>query len=251
MPTDTTFRAARKALVTAQKPSRSVSAYSSKVNRPIGRSLAAGAFLLRLSPNQVTVISGVVSVVSAASLALFSPSWLLGILVAFGLLLGFALDSADGQLARLQGSSNLAGEWLDHVVDALVKLLLHACVAIAWFRFVDQDDAWLLVPLAFQLVCVLLFFGGTLAEVLLRSRRTGPAHDRPSSRWSTLLLLPVDFGTLGIAFVVWGSPDLFRGVYVVLGVCYLLLLGGLGVKWFVQLKAPLAAAGVTDAAAES
>ncbi len=58
------------------------------------------------------------------------------------LLIGYAFDSADGQLSRLTGRSSPAGEWLDHMVDATkvvsmplalgLGLYLHDVVPVAW-----------------------------------------------------------------------------------------------------------------------
>ncbi|RBL82322.1 CDP-alcohol phosphatidyltransferase, partial [Streptomyces cavourensis] len=42
----------------AQKSAKGVSLYSRYVNRPAGRVLAAGAYRAGLTPNQVTLISG-------------------------------------------------------------------------------------------------------------------------------------------------------------------------------------------------
>lgn len=154
----------------AQKPAKGVSLYSRFVNRPIGRYLAAGSYALGLTPNQVTLISAAFSFAAAAAVALAAPSWGLGIAVWAALAVGFAFDSADGQLARLRGSGSAAGEWLDHVVDCAKLTALHSCVLIAFYRFPDAygtgSDGWLLVPLGFQFAAVVTFFGGLLTEKL-------------------------------------------------------------------------------------
>ena len=97
-----TFTAALRELRTAQKTSKGVSLYSRHINRPLGRVLAAAAFRAGLTPNQVTLLSALVSYAALAAVALLPPSWGLAAGVYAGLVLGFALDSADGQLARLR-----------------------------------------------------------------------------------------------------------------------------------------------------
>ena len=72
--------------------------------------------------------------------------------------LGFAFDSADGQLARLKGGGSPAGEWLDHVVDSARHLLFHLAVLIGVFRFTDVDEVVLIIPLAFGVVSSVRFF---------------------------------------------------------------------------------------------
>lgn len=222
------------ALRGAQKTPRGVSAYSVSVNRPVGRYLAAVASVLGLSPDAVTVLSAVSSA-AALALLLVQPARLWSAAAAAVLLAaGFALDSADGQLARLRGSGSPAGEWLDHLVDCGIKLALHGTVLVAWYRD-GLRGAVLLVPLTFQSLTVLLFFGGTLAGLLLaRTPATGvPATGAGVSR---LLLLPVDHGVLCWSFLLWSWQPVFRGWYSALLVAQGLFLGLLSVHWWRQLR---------------
>lgn len=119
----------------AQKTAKGVSLYSRYVNRPAGRVLAAGAFRIGLSPNQVTLVSAAFTFVGIASVALVRPSWGLAAVVYAALVVGFAFDSADGQLARLTGRGGPDGEWLDHVVDCAKMILVHTAVLISFHRF--------------------------------------------------------------------------------------------------------------------
>lgn len=175
-------------LRTAQKSAKGVSLYSRYVNRPAGRCLAAVSHALGLSPNQVTLVSAVFSFAAVAVVALGEPSWGQGAAVWAGLAVGFAFDSADGQLARLRGGGSAAGEWLDHVVDCAKITALHSAVLIAFYRhpghFGVTDDAWLLVPLGFQFAAVVTFFGGLLTEKLTPGRPPAarPRHRRGCAR---------------------------------------------------------------------
>src|SRR4051794_28290259 len=111
------FAESYRALSRAQKPPRGVSFVTRFVVRPMGRVFAALGYSWGLTPNAITLISSLVTLAGIAVLALLTPSALSGVLAAVLLLLGFGLDSADGQVARLAGTSSLAGEWLDHVAD--------------------------------------------------------------------------------------------------------------------------------------
>ena len=135
-----------------QKHSVGAPAWSRYVNRPVGRHLAAIASRAGLRPDQVTGLSALASLTAIVLLVLLGPSWPLGAAVAGLLVLGYALDSADGQLARLQGSSSPAGEWLDHVVDSAKIVSLHAAVLLQLQRWDGLVGAWSLVPLAFLVV---------------------------------------------------------------------------------------------------
>jgi phosphatidylglycerophosphate synthase len=226
-------------LSTAQKGAAGAPAYSRFVNRKAGRLLAALAFHARLTPNAVTAISAVFTASGIALLALRAPSWPLGIAVSLCLAVGYAFDAADGQLARLRGGGSPAGEWLDHMVDAVKTSSLHLAVLIGAYRFgLVPRGAWLLVPLGFCVVAAVLFFGTMLNEALRERHgsltRATPTDQRPSVLRS-LLVIPVDYGLLCWIFVLLGAPTLFFAVYTALFVftaAYLALACG---KWFREI----------------
>jgi phosphatidylglycerophosphate synthase len=140
----TTYRETLGRLGAAQKgAARSAPAYSRFVNRKLGRLLAAWAYGRGLTPNAVTGLSALATFTGIALLALLPPSWGLGIAVAVLLVLGYALDSADGQVARLTGTGSPAGEWLDHVVDATKISTMPLALAVGFFRYdVVADPPW-------------------------------------------------------------------------------------------------------------
>lgn len=226
------------ALGAAAKTPRGVSVYSVRVNRVGGRWIAAVAYKIGMTPNQVTVLSGLVSAAGILGLAALHPSVPLGVACSLALVLGFMLDSADGQVARLRRMSSPAGEWLDHCVDAACKLGLHAAVLVAWLRL-DYADSRLLLPLAFQFVAVLFFFGGTLAGVLRhRAAELPGATAVPSlrDRVAPVVLLPVDHGVVALMFMTWGWQGAFTGVYtasLALHVLYSLVFAR---HWFQELN---------------
>lgn len=232
VPARRTVRESISLLRSHQKPPRGVSVYTRYVNRPWGRALAAVADRLGLSPNVVTLISGAFSLTAIALIATQPPTVLLGVVIALLLTTGFALDSADGQLARLRGGGSKSGELLDHMLDALVKLLLHLAVLSAWIDL-GVTRPLILLPVAFQVVAVLLFFGATLVGVL--QPRTGGVAATPSVVRSWILL-PVDHGIVGASFLLWGFTGAFTWLYGVLFVAHLLLLVALFVQWFRELS---------------
>ncbi|MFD1715612.1 CDP-alcohol phosphatidyltransferase family protein [Amnibacterium flavum] len=224
-----------RALGAAQKSSKGVSLYSRYINRPFGRVLAALAHSAGLTPNAVTAVSAIVTAGGIAVLALVPPTWWSGILVAALLVVGFALDSADGQVARLRGGGSAAGEWLDHVVDAGKMVALHAAVLIGFARFTDLDAAALLVPLGYQFVAVVMFAGGTLALVLKHKAPAGAPAAAPSTV-RAVGLLPADYGVLAFSFVFWGIPALYFVLYTILFIVNALIGAALLVKAFRELS---------------
>jgi hypothetical protein len=221
----------------AQKSAKGVSLYSRYVNRPVGRLFAAAAYRAGLTPNQVTLLSAVFSGAGIAALALAAPSWPLAVAVYAALALGFALDSADGQLARLLGAGGPAGEWLDHVVDCAKITALHAAVLITFHQHFDlPGDGWLLLPLGFQLTAVLVFFGGLLTDKLTPKPPPGQPAPTPS-RLRAVALLPADYGVLCAVFLLLGSPSAFRWAYAAFFAVHALFLLAFLTKWFRQLRA--------------
>lgn len=226
-------------LKSAQKSAKGVSLYSRFVNRPVGRYLAAGAYRIGLTPNHVTLISAAFSFAAVVTVAVAAPTWVAGLVVWLGLAVGFAFDSADGQLARLRGGGSAAGEWLDHVVDCAKITALHTAVLIAFYRdpghFGTGSDGWLLVPLGFQLAAVVTFFGGLLTEKL--KPKAAPGDRAEPSTVRAVALLPVDHGVFCLVFLLLGGGSVFRWAYTALAVAAVLFLAAFLTKWFRELSA--------------
>lgn len=227
-------------LAAAQKPAaRSAPAYSRFINRRLGRYLAAWAHLMGLGANAVTAISAVWTFCGIALLILFPPSWWSGVAVTVCLLIGYAFDSADGQLSRLQGTSSPAGEWLDHMVDAVKVSTMPLALAVGFFRFDVGPRAWLLVPIASAIVASALFFCMVLTEQLRRANGSPSlAADAPGRSWvRAVLVVPMDYGVLCLSFVLLGAPIAFMVVYTLVFAATALFLLLAAVKWFRELRA--------------
>lgn len=175
--------------------------------------MAAAGHVVGLTPNQATAISATLSAAGILSLAIFRPSLTLAVAVAVLLALGYVLDSVDGQLSRLRGFGSKSGEWLDHTVDCFKTSSLHLAVLISWFRYPVATTSWvLLIPMMFEVVSVVTFFGLVLVPTLRPVRNAGstlrdvsrPEH--PLRKW---LLLPVDYGTLCLLFILLAWPTAF------------------------------------------
>jgi phosphatidylglycerophosphate synthase len=216
------LRATIRRLSAAQKGAAGAPLYSRFVNRPLGRVFAALAFHARLTPNKVTAISAAFTATGVALVALVSPSVPMGLAVAACLVLGYACDAADGQLARLRGGGSPAGEWLDHMVDAAKVASLHLAVAIGLYRFVD----------------VVIFFAMMLNEALraqhgVATRAQGPTRQVGIAR--SLMALPTDYGLLALVFALYGATSVFVPVYAALGLAEAAFLAVASVKWFREM----------------
>lgn len=206
----------------AQKPGAGVPAYTRWVNRRLARYAAAGAVALRLSPNAVTAASAVLSFAGLAVLLIFAPGPGTAAGAAVLLAGGYVLDSADGQVARVTGRGGPAGEWLDHVVDAVRTPAIHLTVLAALALHADVPGWVLVLPLLYCLMSGGQFMSQILAEQLLRSAAassppSGAAAPGVSSTapgaLRSFVLLPTDAGALCWVFVLWGSGPLFLAAY--------------------------------------
>lgn len=236
---DETFAQTLQRLGGVQKGAKGAPAYSRFVNRRAGRVLAAWAYRAGLTPNQVTLVSAAWTFSAIALLALAPPAWWTGVLVAVLLLVGYAFDSADGQVARLRGGGSIAGEWLDHVIDAVKVSSLHLALLVGLFRADAVADVWLLVPLAYSAVWSVLFFTMILNDQLRRqagqTMRATADGSRPSVLRS-LVVAPTDYGVLCLAFLLYGATLPFLVVYGLLGLAtagYLALAMG---SWFREMR---------------
>jgi len=232
------YREAVQQLRGAQKSSRGAPLYSLLVNRPLGRLLAAGAYRLGMTPNQVTAVSAVFTYSGIVILAIATPSGWSGLLVAALLIIGYALDSADGQLARLRGGGSLVGEWLDHVIDSGKIATLHVGVLLNFYLAGVQPSWWLGVPLLFMVFYVVHFFGMLLTELLTRVHSASTGSRIPAGSPSPLmsfLKLPTDYGVLCLCFVLLGLGAAFRWAYLVLALAMAGYTVLVLVKWYRQV----------------
>ncbi|MDO9379187.1 MAG: CDP-alcohol phosphatidyltransferase family protein [Nocardioidaceae bacterium] len=211
------------------------------MNRPLGRQVTALMHPLGATPNQATVVSATLTGTAIVLLASCRPAPWLAVAVPLLLAAGYVMDSVDGQLSRLRGGGSLSGEWLDHMVDATKTVTLHSAVLVSWYRFpVSDSDALLLVPLAFQAAAVVTFFGMLLLPSLraksaaagrAASTEVGPEH--PLRRF---LLLPIDYGTVCLSFVLVAWSTGFLVLYVVLFVAQAGALAAALLSWWRELQ---------------
>ena len=225
------------ALVGAQKSNRNAPAYSRWVNRPVGRVFAATAYKLGLSPNAISIISAACSFTALVVLAMAQPTLGTGLLVAALLVLGYALDSADGQVARLAGGGSARGEWLDHMIDAVKTSAFHLAVLIMWFRNLGDWPQWtLLIPLAFALQSSVWFFGIIVTDLLLRvagkKAQTLAVDEGRQRLWTSLVGIPADYGVLCVSMALLGWFDGWRVLYALLALANVLILAVQLVRWY-------------------
>lgn len=270
--TRATFRDSFNQLKQAQKTRKGVPLYLLYVNRPAGRAVAAALRHTRLTPNHVTLAGAVLTYGSLVWLAFGAAASPASALVGLLLAAGYVLDSADGQLARLQGASSAFGEWLDHALDNGRITVMHVAAFCFLARNTDYDHILLAAACGlFLLSSSCIFFGGALLDQLSKNRRavTAPgtrhtdavvasqeidlaagnspvsrdAHrdsDRSNSRRMLVrsaVTLPVDYGVTCLAFLLLPWPQVFLPAYLVLAAAHVLMCLAFLPKWRSELLA--------------
>ncbi len=115
---------------------------------PLADRLSARLCETRVTPNALTLAAGFLMLTACGLIAAGSAGIATQLGAALLLAAGLVLDTADGRLARLQGSASAFGRWLDQVLDELVDLTLHGSIAWAVFRASGQPG-WLVLGMLY------------------------------------------------------------------------------------------------------
>jgi hypothetical protein len=165
---------------------------------PLAQRLAEALRDSPVRPNVVTLAAAALMLLAAGLVAFGPTGWTGRAAVAAAMALALVLDTADGRLARLQGTSSAFGRWLDQSLDELTDLALHT--AIAWAAFVRAGaPLWLLVGMAYAAGKYLFLVQSILGDDL--ERRSG---DRPSTRDLPVLRASSGPGARGLVAALRG-----------------------------------------------
>jgi phosphatidylglycerophosphate synthase len=130
--------------------------FSEAISQRIGAYIAVAAHKRRLAPTVLTVTNlGLGCLVSFAVIATAEPvadgriwAWPIGLLALVGWQIAYALDCADGQLARVTGQASAAGGRIDVLCDVAAQIALVAALAATAKAQVSATPAWLLAAFA-------------------------------------------------------------------------------------------------------
>jgi hypothetical protein len=187
----------------------------------VAERLAAALAPTRVRPNTVTLLAAALMLAAAALVGLGWTSVPARLTTSLAMALALILDTADGRLARLQGTCSAFGGWLDQVLDELADLSLHG--AIAWGMFQANGNAlWLVAGIMYPSGKYLFNTqsqAGSELETIREGARREPRPPRlERSHWGLRSLV----GMLGHADLRWhlwivlaaiGRLDLALAVY--------------------------------------
>lgn len=114
---------------------------SRTVNRPISTRISAFLARYHISPNALTLVSFLLSVLSAVSFAVgeYVTTVIAGVMAQ----LSSILDGCDGEIARLKFLFSTFGEWLDRVLDRYADGLIILGMTFALWRSEGNEYAWM------------------------------------------------------------------------------------------------------------
>ncbi len=124
------FGEARRRLLASLTKGNEDGYVSLRLNRPLSTRLSARLVTTGITPNQVTVISFLISLVGAGLLSagMFATGVIGGLLVQAA----SVIDGIDGEIARLKHLSSPRGAWLDTVLDRYADMAVALAVTFAY-----------------------------------------------------------------------------------------------------------------------
>ncbi len=130
--------------------------FSEAVSQHAGARIAVFAHKHRLAPTVLTVANlGISCLVSFVVVATAGPvaqnqawAWPVGLLALLGWQFAYALDCADGQLARVTGQTSAAGGRVDVLCDVAGQIALVAALSAVAEAHVPATPAWLVAAFA-------------------------------------------------------------------------------------------------------
>jgi phosphatidylglycerophosphate synthase len=130
--------------------------FSEMISQRIGAAFALAAHRLGLSPTALTLgnlVLGLATSVAAVALAGrvaadSVPAWVVGLVALVGWQIAYALDCADGQLARVTGRGSPAGARIDVLCDVAAQIALVTALGATAVAQRPGTPVWLVAAFA-------------------------------------------------------------------------------------------------------
>ena len=164
---------------------------STYLNRPVSTRLSARLVATGITPNQITVISFLISLVGAGFLA--AGQYAFGLVGGLLVQLASIIDGCDGEIARLKHMSSARGAWLDTVLDRYADVAIALGVTYAFATAHPGPLAWIL---GFLTACGFILASYVTKEFALRHNRPYPNDILNRLKRRDLRLLLICFGAV-------------------------------------------------------
>lgn len=130
--------------------------FSEAISQRIGAAFASGAHRLGLRPTTLSITNLTLGLITSVIVATLAepvatgrvPAWLVGLVALVGWQVAYALDCADGQLARVTGQGSPAGARVDVLSDVAAQIALVAALSATAVAQSPSIPAWLIATFA-------------------------------------------------------------------------------------------------------
>ncbi len=147
---------ARPTLTDFYRTNRGGGLFSESVSQWIGAAFADVAHRLGLRPTALTIANLILGLLTSVTVVALAgpvatgrvPAWLVGIVALVGWQAAYALDCADGQLARVTGQGSPAGARVDVLSDVAAQIALVAALTATAVAQSPSTPAWLIAAFA-------------------------------------------------------------------------------------------------------
>ncbi|MGW4464359.1 CDP-alcohol phosphatidyltransferase family protein [Micromonospora sp. NPDC004704] len=172
-------------MTTSAEPSRPTTADFYRVNRGgglfseafsqrLGAGFALLAYRLGLSPTALTMGNLVLGLAASVAVVALAgpvadgdvPAWVVGLIALVGWQVAYALDCADGQLARVTGRGSPAGARVDILCDVAAQIALVTALGATAVAQRPSTPVWL----------VAAFAGTWMVNLVTSVMQAGPNH---------------------------------------------------------------------------
>jgi phosphatidylglycerophosphate synthase len=148
--------AARPTLAEFYAVNRGGGIYSEAFSQRLGAVAALAADRLGIAPTLLTLMNLVIGVGASVTVVALAPAaaagelpaWSLGVFALAAWQMAYAIDCADGQLARVTGQTSSAGARVDILADVLVQVSLVTALGAAAVAYRPDTPGWLVAAFA-------------------------------------------------------------------------------------------------------
>ncbi|MGH3648470.1 MAG: CDP-alcohol phosphatidyltransferase family protein [Micromonosporaceae bacterium] len=155
--------------------------FSEAFSQRIGAGIALASARLGIKPTTLTLLNLVIGVAASATVVVLAPRaaaavlpmWAIGLGALIAWQVAYAIDCADGQLARVTGQTSPAGARVDVLVDIAVQIALVTALAAVGVAYRPETPAWLVTVFAstwmVNLVTSVMQSGDSASSLITRS----------------------------------------------------------------------------------
>ncbi|MGS2617301.1 CDP-alcohol phosphatidyltransferase family protein [Micromonospora sp. LZ34] len=156
MQSATTLAEPRPTVADFHRVNRGGGLFSESISQWLGAVFALVAQRLGLRPTALTITNLVLGLATSVTVVALAgpvaagdvPAWLVGLLALVGWQVAYALDCADGQLARVTGQGSAAGARVDVLCDVAAQIALVAALSATAVAQRPSTPSWLVAVFA-------------------------------------------------------------------------------------------------------